>query len=104
MWCCPSAAIILTIKLENMWLFNHPVTVWPMQTKNMILMVGKYTIILVFFSRLTIIYLGILHMNSNYSSESYVNKASLNTIIEHLQSTYCGRIAYEFIYMPVIRT
>ncbi|KAI8053368.1 dehydrogenase E1 and transketolase domain-containing protein 1 [Syncephalis plumigaleata] len=45
---------------------------------------------------------GILHMNdgNSSSSNSYVNKASLNTIIEHLRSTYCGRIAYEFTYMP----
>ncbi|KAI9594143.1 thiamine diphosphate-binding protein [Syncephalis fuscata] len=43
---------------------------------------------------------GILHMNDDKSSSTYVEKASLSTIVEHLRSTYCGRIAHEFTYMP----
>ncbi|RKP28148.1 thiamine diphosphate-binding protein [Syncephalis pseudoplumigaleata] len=43
---------------------------------------------------------GILHMNHGTSDGAQANTANLHTIIEHLRSTYCGRIAYEFVYMP----
>ncbi|KAJ2964596.1 hypothetical protein NQZ79_g439 [Umbelopsis isabellina] len=43
---------------------------------------------------------GILHVNQSKHDKSSKEEASFETILHHLQSTYCGRIAYEFMHIP----
>ncbi|KAI8577536.1 hypothetical protein K450DRAFT_282476 [Umbelopsis ramanniana AG] len=43
---------------------------------------------------------GILHVNQSKHDKSSKEEATFDTILHHLQSTYCGRIAYEFMHIP----
>ena len=44
---------------------------------------------------------GILHVNQSKGSQEAKDEASLETIVNHLEKSYCGKIAYEFTHIPV---
>ena len=44
---------------------------------------------------------GILHVNQSKSSAEAKEEASLKTVVAHLEKSYCGKIAYEFMHIPV---
>lgn len=45
---------------------------------------------------------GILHVNDTVQEKSLGNnEADFKTILNHLQNVYCGKIAYEFMHIPV---
>ncbi|KAF9433774.1 hypothetical protein BGZ76_008999 [Entomortierella beljakovae] len=43
---------------------------------------------------------GILHVNQSKSSTDAKDEATLKTVLAHLEKSYCGNIAYEFIHIP----
>ncbi|KAI8331977.1 oxoglutarate dehydrogenase, E1 component [Choanephora cucurbitarum] len=45
---------------------------------------------------------GILHVNDAVQEQSVTskNEADFETILNHLQAVYCGKIAYEFMHLP----
>ncbi|KAG0366465.1 dehydrogenase E1 and transketolase domain-containing protein 1 [Gamsiella multidivaricata] len=43
---------------------------------------------------------GILHVNQSKSNTDAKDEASLQTILNHLEKSYCGKIAYEFMHIP----
>ncbi|KAK3814456.1 MAG: thiamine diphosphate-binding protein [Benniella sp.] len=43
---------------------------------------------------------GILHVNQSKSNTEAKDEANLKTIIGHLEKSYCGNIAYEFMHIP----
>lgn len=47
--------------------------------------------------------LGIVHVNDKVQETQMKNdkEADFKTILNHLQSVYCGKIAYEFMHLPV---
>lgn len=44
---------------------------------------------------------GILHVNQSKGSQEAKDEATLETIVNHLEKSYCGKIAYEFTHIPV---
>ena len=50
---------------------------------------------------LTKLYIGILHVNDAIQEKNLGNEADFKTILDHLQAVYCGKIAYEFMHLPV---
>ena len=44
-----------------------------------------------------------MHVNDQVQEKSMKNdkEADFKTILNHLQSAYCGKIAYEFMHLPV---
>lgn len=47
------------------------------------------------------IFTGILHVNDAMQEKNLGNEADFKTILDHLQAVYCGKIAYEFMHLPV---
>lgn len=45
--------------------------------------------------------IGILHVNDAIQEKNLGNEADFKTILDHLQAVYCGKIAYEFMHLPV---
>ncbi|CAO3646284.1 unnamed protein product [Cunninghamella echinulata] len=43
---------------------------------------------------------GILHVNESKNDPSFKEEADFKTIINHLNESYCGKIAYEFMHIP----
>ncbi|KAI1316028.1 hypothetical protein EDD11_010492 [Mortierella claussenii] len=43
---------------------------------------------------------GILHVNKSKSNTDAKDEAALKTILAHLEKSYCGNIAYEFMHIP----
>ncbi|KFH65518.1 oxoglutarate dehydrogenase (succinyl-transferring), E1 component [Podila verticillata NRRL 6337] len=43
---------------------------------------------------------GILHVNQSKGSQEAKDEATLETIVNHLEKSYCGKIAYEFTHIP----
>lgn len=46
-------------------------------------------------------FIGILHVNDAMQEKNLGNEADFKTILDHLQAVYCGKIAYEFMHLPV---
>lgn len=48
-------------------------------------------------------WLGIVHVNDKVQENEMKNdkEADFKTVLNHLQSVYCGKIAYEFMHLPV---
>jgi hypothetical protein len=51
-----------------------------------------------------LIFLGILHVSESKQDSSAKEEADFKTILSHLNATYCGNIAYEFMHLPVSST
>ncbi|SAM06364.1 hypothetical protein [Absidia glauca] len=47
-----------------------------------------------------LIFLGILHVSESKQDPSAKEEADFKTILSHLNATYCGNIAYEFMHLP----
>lgn len=44
---------------------------------------------------------GILHVTESAENASARQDADFETILEHLNAVYCGKIAHEFMHLPV---
>lgn len=44
---------------------------------------------------------GIVHVNDKVQEKVGNKEADFKTILNHLESVYCGKIAYEFMHLPV---
>jgi probable 2-oxoglutarate dehydrogenase E1 component DHKTD1 len=45
---------------------------------------------------------GIIHVGKSKDPSEPRKEASLETILKHLKSSYCGRIGFEFAHIPVL--